>query len=64
MGVRPLTGVIMIWLLIVMVAGQPQIVDFYDTLAECQAAIVGEMECVPGTVVRPGVNEWYFGGGK
>lgn len=47
-----------IWLLITFLNGNPHIIDYYDTHAECEASIIGSYECVEGTVIKNGLNEW------
>lgn len=41
-----------IWILVFSLNGQPQVIDWYDTLEECEQEIVGDLECVEGTVYR------------
>ena len=47
-----------IWLLITFLNGNQHIIDYYDTQAECEAEIIGAYECVEGTVIKNGLNEW------
>lgn len=47
-----------IWLLITMLGSSPHIIDYYDTQTECEAEIIGAYECVEGTVIKNGLNEW------
>ena len=41
-----------IWLLIMMLHGEPHIIDHYGTLEVCQQHIKRGLECVEGTVIR------------
>ena len=47
-----------IWLLIMFLNGDPHIIDYYDSQQECESAIVAQWECVEGTIVKNGLNEW------
>lgn len=41
-----------IWLLVFSLNGQPQVIEWFDTLEQCEDAIIGDLECVEGTVYR------------
>ena len=46
------------WLLVMFLNGDPHIIDYYDSQQECEQAIIAQWECVEGTIVKNGLNEW------